>query len=49
MDDTPLDSLISKLGSADPADAADIADALADELGRRLDDVPEEAAAAPKA
>jgi hypothetical protein len=49
MDDTPLHSLVSDLADADPADAADIADSVADELSRRLDDLTEEEAAAPEA
>lgn len=49
MDDTPIDSLVSDLASADPADAADIADAITEQLSRALEDVPEEAPAAPEA
>jgi hypothetical protein len=49
MDDTPLHPLVSDLAANDPADAADVADAIADELSRRLDEVTEEAAAAPEA
>jgi hypothetical protein len=37
MDTTPLDSLLFALEEADPADAPDLADAVARVLGERLD------------
>lgn len=48
MDDTPIDSLISELESADPSDAPDIADAIATELSQTLDAIAEEAPPAPQ-
>lgn len=38
MDDTPIDTALSDLEQADPADAPAPADALADLLGALLDD-----------
>lgn len=47
MDDTSLDRLVSDLEEADPADAPDIADAIAVELADQLDGPDEEAAPDP--
>ena len=37
MDDTPIDSLLSELEAADPADAPQVADSVADALSERLE------------
>lgn len=49
MDDTPIDTLVSELAAADPAEAADLAEAVTEALARELDEVTEEATAAPEA
>lgn len=36
MDDTPVDSLLTALEEADPAEAAELADAVAERLGSAL-------------
>src|SRR3972149_1795779 len=38
MDDTPVDSLLPTLEAADPAEAADIADAIVERLGKALEE-----------
>ncbi len=38
MDDTPVDSLLLTLEAADPAEAADIADAIVERLGKALEE-----------
>ena len=38
MDDTPVDDLASELEEADPAEAPEIADAIAAALGSELDE-----------
>lgn len=43
MDDTQIDSLLSDLESAEPAEAPDKAEAVASLLARALDDLAEEA------
>jgi hypothetical protein len=45
MDDTPMDEMLSELEDGDPADAPDLADAIADRLAEDL----EEDAPAPEA
>lgn len=47
MDDTPIESLLSTLENADPAEAADIADAVVEELSRALDEEGDDADASP--
>jgi hypothetical protein len=49
MDDTPIEELVSELEAADPADAPEVADAVAAELARRLDPPDAEASDAPQA
>ena len=49
MDDTPLDSLLSELASADPAEAPDLADKLSEALTEALESGGEEEASAPPA
>ena len=41
MDHTPLDDLVSDLESADPADAPDLADAIAARLSAELEEEEE--------
>ena len=41
MDDTPVYSLLPALEAADPAEAADLADAIVDRLGAALEEEAE--------